>query len=141
MSPATYASRHIGQAWRGAPTTSSGTQERPRAIHRVREKPRGIPGSLEEDLGPRRSTDLAHDAGPRLAGRRHLQSRTMRTARERPQSQGPQQRWSWPTAQDPIWRTDATCRSAAPLIRRRIHTQGGTPLSEATRKAINIIDM
>jgi hypothetical protein len=83
--------------------------------------------------GSRAPTVLAYDAGPRLAGGCHLQPRGMRRARERPQGipgfleEDPGQRQSWPTAQDPVWRVGATCRSA-PLIRHCIHTQGGTPL-------------
>jgi hypothetical protein len=35
--------------------TPSGAQERPQAMHRAREKPWGIPGSLEVDPEPRQS--------------------------------------------------------------------------------------
>jgi hypothetical protein len=93
----------------------------------------------------RAPTVLAHDAGPCPVGGRHLQPRTIHRARERPQGipgsleEDPGQRHTWSTAQDPIWRVGATCRSA-PLIRRCIHTQGGTPLPEAHGKGYNRID-
>jgi hypothetical protein len=82
-SPATYAAHHIRQAWRRALTILSGTRERPQAMHRARERPRGIPGVPRG--GSWVLTVLAHDAGPRMVGRAPLAARAMRRARERPQ--------------------------------------------------------
>jgi hypothetical protein len=65
--------------------------------------------------GSQASTVLAHNAGPRLAGGRHLQTWAMCRAQERPQGipgfleEDLSQRQFWPMTQGPIWRTSATC--------------------------------